>query len=85
MLSGAHNMDRHFVEAPLEKNMPVILGLIGIWNIDFLDDGTSIISYRLLIDPGGYLPDFAVDHVNKVNIVNLFRDVINEGKRRHTL
>ena len=57
----------------------------GMWNIDFLDDGASILSYRLLIDPGGYLPDFTVDHVNKVNIVNLFRDVINEGKRRHAL
>tara|TARA_B100001113_G_scaffold125770_1_gene102669 strand:- start:655 stop:1338 length:684 start_codon:yes stop_codon:yes gene_type:complete len=55
---------------------------VGIWNIDFLDDSTSILSYRLLIDPGGYLPDFAVDHVNKVNIISLFRDVINEGRRR---
>ena len=56
---------------------------VGIWNIDFLDDSTFILSYRLLIDPGGYLPDFAVDHVNKVNIISLFRDVINEGRRRH--
>ena len=56
---------------------------VGIWNTDFLDDSTSILSYRLLIDPGGYLPDFAVDHVNKVNIISLFRDVINEGRRRH--
>ena len=56
---------------------------LGIWNIDFLDDSTFILSYRLLIDPGGYLPDFAVDHVNKVNIISLFRDVINEGRRRH--
>ncbi|SON56278.1 Glucose-6-phosphate isomerase [Hartmannibacter diazotrophicus] len=31
MLSGAHEMDRHFAEAPLEANMPVILGLLGIW------------------------------------------------------
>ena len=56
---------------------------VGIWNIDYLDDSTFILSYRLLIDPGGYLPDFAVDHVNKVNIISLFRDVINEGRRRH--
>ena len=56
---------------------------VGIWNIDFLDNSTFILSYRLLIDPGGYLPDFAVDHVNKVNIISLFRDVINEGRRRH--
>ena len=31
LLDGAHAMDRHFVEAPLEANMPVILGLLGVW------------------------------------------------------
>jgi len=36
MLSGAHAMDRHFVEAPLEKNMPVLLALLGIWYNNFL-------------------------------------------------
>ncbi|MGQ0677885.1 MAG: glucose-6-phosphate isomerase [Rhodospirillales bacterium] len=34
MLDGAHAMDRHFRDAPLEKNMPAILALIGIWNTD---------------------------------------------------
>jgi glucose-6-phosphate isomerase len=31
LLDGAHAMDRHFAEAPLEANMPVILGLLGVW------------------------------------------------------
>ena len=31
-LTGAWEMDRHFVEAPLPENMPVLLGLIGIWH-----------------------------------------------------
>jgi glucose-6-phosphate isomerase len=35
MLSGAHAMDQHFREAPLEKNMPVIMGLLGIWYNNF--------------------------------------------------
>lgn len=35
-LAGAHAMDEHFVHAPLERNAPVILGLIGLWNRDFL-------------------------------------------------
>ena len=35
-LAGAHDMDRHFQDAPLDANMPVILGLIGVWNTDFL-------------------------------------------------
>lgn len=36
LLEGAHAMDEHFKAAPLEKNLPVILGLLGIWNINFL-------------------------------------------------
>ncbi len=31
-LAGAHAMDRHFVEAPLPSNMPVLLALVGIWH-----------------------------------------------------
>jgi glucose-6-phosphate isomerase len=32
LLQGAHLVDRHFESAPLAENMPVIMGLIGIWN-----------------------------------------------------
>ena len=35
MLAGAHDMDRHFLTAPLAGNMPVILALLGIWYTDF--------------------------------------------------
>ena len=31
-LAGAHAMDRHFAEAPLAQNMPVLLALVGIWH-----------------------------------------------------
>ncbi|HEY4162202.1 MAG TPA: glucose-6-phosphate isomerase [Dongiaceae bacterium] len=37
LLDGAADMDKHFREAPLPENMPVILGLLGIWYIDFWD------------------------------------------------
>ena len=37
MLQGAHEMDQHFAEAPLEKNMPVILALLGIWYNNFFE------------------------------------------------
>lgn len=36
-LAGAHAMDRHFSEAPMEDNLPILLGLAGIWNVNFLD------------------------------------------------
>ena len=36
-LGGAHAMDRHFREAPMERNLPLTMGLIALWNIDFLN------------------------------------------------
>jgi len=42
MLGGAHAMDLHFKEAPLEKNMPVVLAMVGFWNRQFL--GCSSVS-----------------------------------------
>lgn len=35
LLLGAHEMDLHFVNTPLEENLPVLLALIGIWYNDF--------------------------------------------------
>ncbi|MBL8705512.1 MAG: glucose-6-phosphate isomerase [Rhodospirillales bacterium] len=36
LLAGAHAMDQHFREAPLERNLPATLALIGIWNTNLL-------------------------------------------------
>jgi glucose-6-phosphate isomerase len=36
LLQGAYEMDRHFCEAPLAENAPVMLALVGIWNRNFL-------------------------------------------------
>lgn len=36
MLAGAHEMDLHFAQAPLEQNLAVLMALIGVWNINFL-------------------------------------------------
>lgn len=44
LLAGAHAMDEHFRTAPLEQNLPVIMALLGIWNIDFLDAPTQVIA-----------------------------------------
>lgn len=37
MLDGAHAMDMHFKSAPLEKNIPVTLALLGVWYNNFFD------------------------------------------------
>jgi glucose-6-phosphate isomerase len=43
LLEGAHAMDNHFREAPLEKNLPVTLALIGIWYGNFFDASSEAI------------------------------------------
>jgi len=44
LLAGAHAMDEHFCTAPFERNLPVIMALLGIWNIDFLDAPSQVIA-----------------------------------------
>jgi hypothetical protein len=43
LLGGAHAMDEHFRTAPLEKNVPVILGLLGVWYSNFFGAQTHAI------------------------------------------
>ena len=37
LLEGFHAMDEHFRTAPFERNLPVIMGLLAVWNRDFVD------------------------------------------------
>ncbi len=39
-LAGARSIDKHLLHAPAEKNLPVILGLLGVWNSTFLGRAT---------------------------------------------
>src|SRR5262245_53805446 len=41
--AGAGEMDRHFATAPLEQNLPVTAGLLGVWYIDFLGAGSHAV------------------------------------------
>jgi len=43
LLAGAHDMDEHFSTAPFEKNIPVILALLGVWYNNFFDADTHAI------------------------------------------
>ncbi len=46
MLQGAHAIDKHFLDMQLEQNLPVILGLIGIWNRNFLNHNSlAVVPY----------------------------------------
>mmetsp|Transcript_5036 Transcript_5036/g.14471 ORF Transcript_5036/g.14471 Transcript_5036/m.14471 type:complete len:784 (-) Transcript_5036:173-2524(-) len=39
-LDGAHSIDEHFLNAPFKKNIPVIMGLLGVWNMSFMGYNT---------------------------------------------
>ncbi|MCG6890992.1 MAG: glucose-6-phosphate isomerase [Gammaproteobacteria bacterium] len=56
MLAGAHQMDQHFRTQDFEKNLPVMLAMIGIWNINFL----NIRAHAILPYDGrmGHLPAY---------------------------
>ena len=55
LLKGARQMDEHFQSAPLNDNLPILMALVGIWNINFLGlDCLAILPYdqRLKCLPG---------------------------------
>jgi glucose-6-phosphate isomerase len=43
MLGGFHQMDEHFRTAPLRQNLPALLGLLSVWNNDFLGAATTAV------------------------------------------
>ena len=47
MLAGFHEMDEHFRTTPFDKNIPALLGLIAVWNNDFLGAATvAVLPYE---------------------------------------
>ena len=47
MLDGFHQMDEHFRTAPYESNLPVLMGLLALWNNDFLGaDTVAVLPYE---------------------------------------
>ncbi|MEO6170082.1 MAG: glucose-6-phosphate isomerase [Lysobacter sp.] len=46
MLAGFHAMDEHFRDAPLDQNLPVLMGMLSIWNNNFLGaDTVAVLPY----------------------------------------
>lgn len=43
LLGGAYAMDKHFRDAPLDKNIPVLMGLLGIWYGNFFGAGSNAV------------------------------------------
>jgi glucose-6-phosphate isomerase len=42
-LAGARDIDRHFAEAPVERNVPALMALLGVWNVNFFGAATHAV------------------------------------------
>jgi len=46
LLAGAHAMDKHFESAPFSNNLPAIMGMLGVWYVNFFEaSATAILPY----------------------------------------
>ncbi|MEM7061044.1 MAG: glucose-6-phosphate isomerase [Pseudomonadota bacterium] len=73
MLDGAKAMDQHFLTAPLAENLPILLGLIGIWRRNVLGYGaTALIPYDQRLDR------FAA-HIQQVDMESNGKSVALDG------
>ena len=55
----------------------------GLWVAEEKLNNKTSLSYRLYMDPGGSLPTFLIDMINKTSVVNIFEDVISEAQNRY--
>jgi hypothetical protein len=55
----------------------------GLWVAEEKLNNKISLSYRLYMDPGGSLPTFLIDMINKASVVNIFEDVIAEAQNRY--
>jgi glucose-6-phosphate isomerase len=72
-LAGAHSMDIHFQTAPVEENIPAIMGLVGVWNSTFLGYAT-----RALLPYSQALLKLA-PHIQQVDMESNGKRVTMEG------
>ncbi|WP_029935940.1 glucose-6-phosphate isomerase [Thiomicrospira pelophila] len=65
MLEGASLMDQHFAQAPMEQNIPVVMGLIDVWHINFLGiQAKAVLPYDARLR---YLPSYLEQLVMESN------------------
>jgi hypothetical protein len=80
-LIGENSIARDKIDSFSEDTIYLRIGA-GVWNKEDLDNGKNILSYRLMLNPGGTLPESIIDKLSRVSIVNLFKDIIQEAERR---
>lgn len=61
-LDGANAMDRHFFSAPPRSNLPVVLGLLGVWNSTFLGHSSrALLPYVVVVSTANYHNELRID------------------------
>ncbi|KAJ7577014.1 glucose-6-phosphate isomerase [Mycena floridula] len=75
LLKGAHGMDKHFKETPLEQNIPVLLAILGVWYNDFYGAQTHV-----LLPYDQYLHKFA-DYFQQGDMESNGKTVTKGGQR----
>ena len=75
LLDGAHAVDVHFATRPLDQNVPVLMGLIGVWHQNFL--GTTA---HAVLPYDQTLVDFAA-HLQQVDMESNGKGVDRDGRR----
>ncbi|KAK9822696.1 hypothetical protein WJX81_002499 [Elliptochloris bilobata] len=74
-LQGAHDVDQHFRQAPFEDNIPVLLGLTGVWNTTFLGySSLAILPYTQALSK-------LAPHIQQVSMESNGKGVATDGSR----
>lgn len=73
-LKGARAVDKHFFEAPLEENVPAVMALLGVWNVNFLGLGA-----RAVVPYAHGLSRFAA-HVQQLEMESNGKSVTVDGR-----
>jgi len=73
-LAGARAVDDHFFSAPLEQNLPVVMALLGVWNVNFLGLGA-----RAVVPYAHRLSRFAA-HVQQLEMESNGKSVTTDGR-----
>jgi glucose-6-phosphate isomerase len=77
MLDGFHAMDEHFRTAPYEQNLPVLMGLIGLWYDDFFGAETlAVLPYSQ------YLSKFS-SYLQQLDMESNGKRVTRDGEEEH--
>jgi len=75
MLAGFHRMDEHFLNAPYERNLPVLLGLLGVWYNNFFGAEThAVLPYDQYLR-------FSPAYLQQLDMESNGKSVDGEGRR----